>query len=299
MITGAASSRLYSIKRVLLPLLAHPRVALLLKWFVYSWLFINFVQYVLDDIHAFNSSLAADAALADIILTFRTTIDTAAWLVLILVFELETYALPDAAFTRWLDRIFRVVKALCYTCIAYAAYGYAADTLELYSLIPLGYVEDLCSVAGQGLYLQLDAMNYAEVSSPGCSSLSAGDEFFHIVGQTAIVSATELGSIRTMGWLDFANAIVWIIVVILIDVEVYLQNADKFGSKRLSYLRLFKSFGYVLLIGACIMWFIYGYALYTWDAFLWIFGFWAIELNLAEWEQDRLEELSEEVGSAS
>jgi hypothetical protein len=40
------------------------------------------------------------------------------------------------------------------------------------------------------------------------------------------------------------------------------------------------------------MWFFYGYALYTWDAFLWIFGFWAIELNLAEWEQERLKELS-------
>jgi hypothetical protein len=46
------------------------------------------------------------------------------------------------------------------------------------------------------------------------------------------------------------------------------------------------------------MWFFYGYALYTWDAFLWIFGFWAIELNLAEWEQERLKELSVETSSS-
>ena len=288
----SVNSRFISIKQVLLPLLAHPRVAFLLKWFVYVWLCINFLQYVLDDILAYNSSLAADASLADIILTFRTTIDTAAWLVLIVVFELETYALPDAAFTRWLDRIFIAIKGLCYTCIAYAAYGYFADTLELYDLIALGHIDDLCSLAGQGLFLQLDAADYSEISLASCSALHAGSEFFQIRGQTSIVSASELGSIRTMGWLDFGNAIVWIVVVILIDVEVHLQNTDQFDSKRLAYARLFKMLGYGFLIGACLMWFFYGYALYTWDAFLWIFGFWAIELNLAEWEQERVKELS-------
>ena len=288
----SVNSRFISIKQVLLPLLAHPRVAFLLKWFVYVWLCINFLQYVLDDILAYNSSLAADASLADIILTFRTTIDTAAWLVLIVVFELETYALPDAAFTRWLDRIFIAIKGLCYTCIAYAAYGYFADTLELYDLIALGHIDDLCSLAGQGLFLQLDAADYSEISLVSCSALHAGSEFFQIRGQTSIVSASELGSIRTMGWLDFGNAIVWIVVVILIDVEVHLQNTDQIDSKRLAYARLFKMLGYGFLIGACLMWFFYGYALYTWDAFLWIFGFWAIELNLAEWEQERVKELS-------
>ena len=294
----SVNSRVISIKQVLLPLLAHPRVAFSLKWFVYGWLFINFLQYVQDDILAYHSSLPADASLADIILTFRTSIDVAAWLVLIIVFELETHALPDAAFTRWMDRVFTAIKGLCYTCIAYAAYGYFADTLDLYDLIPLGHIDDLCSVAGQGLFLQLDAADYSEISLAGCSALNAGSEFFQIRGQTSIVSANELDSIRTMGWLDFGNAIVWIVVVILIDVEVHLQNADKFGSKRLSYARLFKMLGYGFLIGACLMWFFYGYALYTWDAFLWIFGFWAIELNLAEWEQERLKELRVESSSS-
>jgi hypothetical protein len=211
---------------------------------------------------------------------------------------LETHALPDAAFTRWLDRVFTAIKGLCYACIAYAAYGYFADTLDLYDLIPLGHIDDLCSVAGQGLFLQLDAADYSEISLASCAALNAGSEFFQIRGQTSIVSANELDSIRTMGWLDFSNAIVWIVVVILIDVEVHLQNADKFGSKRLSYARLFKMLGYGFLIGACLMWFFYGYALYTWDAFLWIFGFWAIELNLAEWEQERLKELSVESSSS-
>ena len=62
--------------------------------------------------------------------------------------------------------------------------------------------------------------------------------------------------------------------------------------------RLFKTVGYAFLIGNCLMWFVYGYALYTWDAFLWIFGFWAIELTLAEWEEERLEELEKQAAQA-
>jgi hypothetical protein len=32
--------------------------------------------------------------------------------------------------------------------------------------------------------------------------------------------------------------------------------------------------------------------MYAWDAILWIFGFWMIELNLLEWEQGRVRELA-------
>jgi hypothetical protein len=45
------------------------------------------------------------------------------------------------------------------------------------------------------------------------------------------------------------------------------------------------------LIANGVVWAFGGYGLFAWDAFLWIFGFWAIELNLAEWELDRVQEL--------
>jgi hypothetical protein len=294
----AANARLFSMKQVLIPLLAHPRVAFVLKWTVYIWLVVNFIYYVQDDILAWRSAVPPGAPLGEIILQFATTIDTAAWLILIVVFELETYALPDIAFTKWLDRFFFAIKVLCYSAIAYAAYGYLTDTLELYELIPLGHLNDLCSLVGQGLTVQLDAALYEDITTASCTQLTANAEFHNIVGETVVISATELGAIRTMGWLDVENAVVWIIVVILIDMEVHLQNADKFASRRLNYVRLLKTVGYTFLIGNYLMWFVYGYALYTWDAFLWIFGFWAIELNLAEWEDERLEELEKQAAQA-
>jgi hypothetical protein len=57
-------------------------------------------------------------------------------------------------------------------------------------------------------------------------------------------------------------------------------------------VRILKTIFYGELIINAIIWLATGYPMYAWDAFLWIFGFWAIELNLAEWEQERTQELA-------
>ena len=56
-------------------------------------------------------------------------------------------------------------------------------------------------------------------------------------------------------------------------------------------VRILKTVLYGELIINAVIWGATGYPIYAWDAFLWIFGFWAIELNLAEWEKERIEEL--------
>ena len=93
------------------------------------------------------------------------------------------------------------------------------------------------------------------------------------------------------GWVDVENAYVWLIVVFLIEAELWLQNRDRFGSTAMNVVRQTKTFFYLLLILNIFIWFYQDYPRYAWDAFLWIFGFWAIELNLAEWEMERVEEL--------
>ena len=72
----------------------------------------------------------------------------------------------------------------------------------------------------------------------------------------------------------------------LIEVEVFLASRDRFQNRALNRVRVSKTFFYLVLIGVMLVWLFTGYYLYSWDAFLWIFGFWAIELNLAEWEQE-------------
>jgi hypothetical protein len=260
---------------------------------VYAGLAVNTFFYVLDDYHAMQSALPADASLGDLLTTFSTTIDMFAWLGLIALFELETYALPDEAFTRRITRLLRAGRALCYLSILYAAYGYTVEAMETHAVSLVAGIDELCQVAGQALSLQIDQIRYVEITAANCASLSADTRFYNLDGEIALVGESLLPHLRLMGWLDISNAYTWLLVVALIEVEVWLQAEDRFASTWLLVVRSVKSLAYLVLIGNGVAWAMSDYYLYAWDAFLWIFGFWAIEFNLAYWEQERMQELAE------
>ena len=97
--------RFLNIKRVLVPLLTRPRVAQFVKWAVYTFLFVNFAFYLNDDLLAMKASLDTDADWVAMAETFVTSIDTVAWLLLIVLLEFETYVLSEEAYTRWVEHL--------------------------------------------------------------------------------------------------------------------------------------------------------------------------------------------------
>ena len=280
-----------TIKSLLVPLLTHPRVAHFIKYTVYISLLINTGFYVLDDIQALALSLPPDAPLIDVMTRFSTSVDMLAWVMLIILFELETYALPDEAFTGKITAFLLGGRAICYILIFLAAYGYTVEALDTYDYTEVAGITNSCQLAGEGVALQINSVDYEDITPANCETLSDDQVFYQFEGETAVVGASLLGHVQRQGWLDISNAFIWLIVVALIEIEVWLQAADRFGSRLLPVVRVSKTFFYMVLIFNGVTWGITGYALYAWDAFLWVFGFWAIELNLAEWEQDRLEEL--------
>jgi len=284
--------RSFTIKSLLVPLLTRPRVAQVVKWTVYLALIVNFGVYASDDWMAYHSALAPGAPWADTFEMFATTIDMAAWLGLVFLFELETYALPDEAFKGWVTKAIHIVRIVCYLGIGYAAYGYTVSTLDYYDFVEVDGVTDLCQIADQGRSLQLDVIAYEPVTVDNCASFSASAPFFKAAGEMSVIDAPTLDHSINLGWVDVANATVWLIVVFLIEIEIRLQSADRFGSRALRPVRILKTIFYGELIINAIIWGSTSYPIYAWDAFLWIFGFWAIELNLAEWEQERTQELA-------
>ena len=48
--------------------------------------------------------------------------------------------------------------------------------------------------------------------------------------------------------------------------------------------------GYAVLFAHAVFWAWTGHWVYGWDQFLWIAGFWAIEMNLSEWREEIREE---------
>ncbi len=295
----ALKRRLVTLKALFIPLLTHPRIAQAIKYTVYCGLIINSWFYLTDDYRAMLATLPDDAGFGELLTTFATSIDTFAWLGLIALFELETYALPDEAFTRRITRLLHAGRLLCYLSIVYAAYGYTVEAMETHVVSLVEGVGDLCQVAGQGMAVQVDVITYVEVVAANCASLSADTRFFTLDGEVALVGESMLPHIRLMGWLDISNAYVWLLVVALIEAEVWLQTEDRFASAWLLVVRMVKSLGYLVLIGNGLTWAFNGYYLYAWDAALWIFGFWAIEFNLAYWEQERLRELAQQSGASA
>jgi hypothetical protein len=63
---------------------------------------------------------------------FAATIDTAAWVVLLLLFELETYVLDDRRIRGGIKLALHGVRGVCFIAIVYAFTGYCAELLTLY-----------------------------------------------------------------------------------------------------------------------------------------------------------------------
>lgn len=273
-------------------MLAHPKVAHALKYIVYGSLIINTGFYLVDDILAMRAALPPDAAFGDYFTQFATSIDMFGWVGLVFLFELETYAVPDERWTAKLSGIIRGLRLLCYFAIGSAAFGYTSESLENYETTELTGVNNVCQFADQGVSLQVTSIEYVEITAANCAALSDSDTFYRIADEVSVIDEPTLRHVQFQGWIDVDNAFIWLIVVLLIEVEVFMQNHDRFGSPALRKARAVKSFFYLILIANMFIWLFTDYYLYAWDAFLWIFGFWAIELNLAEWEKERTEELA-------
>jgi hypothetical protein len=282
-----------SIESMLVPLLTRPRVAQAVKWTVYSLLIINGLIYFYHDYNAYRSAVASDAAWSEFFEAFVTSIDMFAWLALVFVFELETYILTDEAYKGWIPRLLVAVRVLCYAMIFYSAYGYTINTLDNYETTEVAGLTDLCEVTDQGRYLQLDVIEFVEITAENCADISVGPPYYQIDVDVSLIDAKSLKHVQWIGWPDISNAFAWLFIVFLIEVEVWLQTKDRFGSRALKVTRQVKSAFYGVLLINVAIWAFTGYGLYAYDSLLWIVGFWAIELNLVEWEQERLEELAE------
>ncbi len=90
----------------------------------------------------------------------------------------------------------------------------------------------------------------------------------------AIAAAAYLGEAE---WLDAANALLWIGVVIVLELEVRLPDA----AARQRRLVAGASFVlYAALAAVALAWLFHGEWLDAWDALLWIAAFMLIELDL-------------------
>lgn len=232
--------------------------------------------------HRFGNGIA----LREVVEGFAATIDTAAWVVLLLMFELETYVLDDDQFTRRVTWILHGLRVLCYAVIVYAFYGYVSKLLFLQGAAPLISVQDICTLVDGRWAYAIDLDEYALLTDTNCATFSSATSFMQLPGLSVVVDRSGLTDITRLAWVDVINAGVWLLVVLVLELDVRLQERNLLAGTALTLSNISKYFLYSILFMAAVYWGVKGDFVDFWDAFLWLVAFVFIELNVFEWRQE-------------
>jgi len=208
------------------------------KYIVYFFLAMNIYWFFAEEFLAAKIQFPNGVGLDLMIEAYAATIDTVAWVVLLLMFELETYVLEDKQFTRTVTWSLHSLRAICYAFIVYAFYGYVANLLTLDGITPLANLRDLCALAGQWSYATtLD--EFTTITTANCNSLSTATSFLRFDDMQAVVDPQGRKDIIALAWVDVINSAVWLLVVIVLEIDVRLQERNRYEGVVLYALRQF------------------------------------------------------------
>lgn len=259
----------------------------LVKWTVYSLLLLNWGYYAIEEFYIASHVLRQGGTFLMWTEEFATTIDEFAWFGLLFMLELETYSLDDALKKRWVRWSIHGMRLVCYIFLAHTVYARVNSMVDVYVVQPSPSITRLCQVADQEISYGYN-YRYEIVTSENCSTLS-NDTTFYMLDPSVITDSAGFELEQQQVWIDFQDAVIWLLVIWAIELAVWLQNRDITGGALMVASHAAR-FGYAILLVHGAYWAWTGHWVWAWDQFLWVAGFWAIERNLSEWREEIREE---------
>ncbi|MFT5710353.1 MAG: hypothetical protein ACI8QT_001047 [Halioglobus sp.] len=257
----------------------------LIKLVVYSLLVINFGLYVIEDWQISTHTLRNGGTFFDYTSAFAVTFDTLAWLTLLALFELETYLLSDEAFTRWRVAFMHGLRVICILFLAHTLLAYWTSASKLSDLAPIENVQNLCQLSDEGISYGFN-LSYTDLNETNCATLSSANELYLIENNTVVTTAEGLIIDQQLTWLDLAEAVVWIVILLCIETVVRLQDKNITTGAKMRLASTTKTLLYCFLWATAAYWIYRGHYMYAWDEALWILGFFAIEMNISAWKTE-------------
>ncbi|MEP6389505.1 MAG: hypothetical protein ABJ056_06250 [Halioglobus sp.] len=257
----------------------------LIKIAVYGLLLVNFAFYLIEDVEISLHTLRNGGTWLDYTSAFAVSLDTLAWLTLLVLFELETYLLSDDAFTPRRMLVMHSVRIICYLFLAHTLVAYANAGKDLTNLTPMQNITSLCELVEREVSFGYN-LAYTELDSENCSVLSNATQFYLIENGTVVTDAEGLQIERELVWLDLIEAVTWLIILLCIELIVRLQDKGTTRGLAIRSASGIKFGLYLLLWGAAAYWIYRGHYMYAWDEALWILGFFAIEMNISDWKKE-------------
>ena len=258
-----------------------------IKWVVYALVIDNFGFYIRNDWVIAGHTLYVGSSLLEISRAFATTIDESAWIILLLLFELETYLLSDDPLSRAKTLLMQGIRLVCYISLAHTLYAYGVYLTKIYAAVPVEGVTNLCQLVGKDLSYAYNLV-YSEIDSSNCAGLSTANQFFYVDPPTFFIVEDSAGLVieKQLAWIDMFEAIIWLLILLSIEVAVWLQDRNIGEGLIFKGLSITKWCLYSFLWAAAGYWIFRGHYMFAWDEFVWIAGFVAIEMNIVEWRNE-------------
>jgi hypothetical protein len=249
----------------------------LFKIGIFWVLMVNLVYYLYEDVSAYLY-IASGSTLFDTLEAFAVSIDYVAWMVLIVLFEMETSAQSKDLLTGARKWMIGGLTGICYVVLVYAAYGYAAALVDTYNLEP---IEDrsACYFANTNFAYMTESARPVELTEKNCGDLE-GEKLFKFPSDNVIATESIIPALLKLGWIDIFNSNAWLLVVLLFQVELSFEQAKKLTKRRLKIVMVWKTFAYLVLIVCAIYWTVFSAFIDWWDAWLWLVAFILIDLNM-------------------
>lgn len=259
------------------------RIFTTVKYVVYALLCFNIYLFLQEELLALEHTFADGVEPGQLIQVFSASIDTAAWVILLLMFELETSVLDDKKIHGVVKWTLHGLRFVCYLAIFYSLTGYYAELVTLYEVAPMPG-SSMCAFVDGNYSLLLDLDEYAPLDAVNCAA--AGSEIYQVTGFDILADADTLHAAQWLAWTDVINAFAWVLVVVVLEVEVRLQLRGNLSNRIMKANKVLKIAVYATLFVAAAYWGIAGDFLDFWDAALWLFAFIFIELNVFEWQYE-------------
>ena len=260
----------------------------LFKYAVYAFLAFNIWVFFDEEHLAARIEFADGVPILSLRQAYAATIDTAAWWVLLLMFELETFVLEDRRFTPTVTASLHGVRVLCYALIVVAFTGYIQDLGSVYDVAPASAINSLCAITGDGWSYAIDFDEYEAITAANCATFSNASSFWQFGTLPALVDSSGLRDIQGLAWADVINAGVWLLIVLVLEIDVRLQERGQHEGVVLRVSNASKFLLYATLFVVAVYWGIKGDFVDFWDAFLWLVAFFFIEMNVVEWRQESI-----------
>ena len=252
-------------------------------------LFLNVLYFMREDFLASDHTFRGGVRWTDLGNAFTASIDTIAWFVLLIILELETYTLEVEQMRGKRQMLINAISALCYGFILVALVGYIDKAALIYGFEPVT-VASACDFVGQYLSMVNELDDYSPLTATSCFLVDGGGAIWVNEAHSMVSGSDAISEARRLALTDVVNASTWVLIVLFLEFDVFLQLRGGMSEKLQKVIRWMKVILYTTLVVCMFYWVWMGDAMGAWDAFLWLLAFVFIEMNMLDWRKEELEE---------